>query len=135
MLDTSVVKQNDLDFHGSTACGAESGTLLLQTVYPVYGDEFLERMNVIRNYSAISEDYSTGEPKYYMSGTQIANSVNKYAEENNLSGVKISNCRSDKSVCETLTTLISSGRPVVLEVCYYGGEITKNFMGYSHWVA
>lgn len=135
MIDTGVAEQNLLDFHGSTACGAASGTLLLQSVYPVYGDEILQRMNGVRNYSAISEDFSTGQPDYYMSGTQIANSVNKYAEEHGLEGVKLSNFRRDKDTAETLTELISDGKPAILEVCYSDGTITEDFRGYSHWIA
>ena len=35
---------------------------------------------------------------------------------------------------ETLIGLLSTGRPAVIEVCYRGGSVMRDFWGISHWI-
>lgn len=133
-LDTGTVNQYNASLAGSTACGAAAGTLVLQSVAPVWGDELTARMDTIRSYSALSDEYSIGGAEYYMSGQQISNSVNKYISDNGLGEYHLTDFRGDMSTEDTLTWLISTGRPAVLEVCYIGGNIVTEFQGYSHWI-
>ena len=133
-LDTGTVNQNNATLAGSTACGAAAGTLVLQSIAPVWGDELTARMDTIRSYSVLSDEYSIGGAEYYMSGQQISNSVNKYISDNGLGEYHLTDFRSDMSTEDTLTGLISTGRPAVLEVCYIGGNIVTEFQGYSHWI-
>lgn len=133
-LDTGTVNQYNATLAGSTACGAAAGTLVLQSVAPVWGDELTARMDTIRSYSALSDEFSIGGAEYYMSGQQISNSVNKYISDNSLGEYHLTDFRGEMSTEDTLTGLISTGRPAVLEVCYIGGNIVTEFQGYSHWI-
>lgn len=134
LLDTGTVDQYEAELAGATACGAAAGTLLIQNIAPAWGSELTERMSTIRGYSAISDEYSIGGQEYYMSGGQISNSVNKYLADNGIEGFEITDHRTERSTEDTLISLISTGRPAVLEVCYIGGEIVPDFRGYSHWI-
>ncbi|MDO4943855.1 MAG: hypothetical protein Q4E74_01495 [Ruminococcus sp.] len=133
-IDTGTVNQYYAELAGETACGAAAGTLIIQSIDPVWNTALIERMSTIRGYSGISDEYSTGGDKYYMFGWQISNSVNKYLQDNGLSDYSLTDFRTDKSTEETLVELISTGRPAVLEVCYMGGNIITDFEGYSHWI-
>lgn len=133
-LDTGTVNQYNATLAGGTACGAAAGTLILQSVAPVWGDELTARMDTIRSYSALSDEFSIGGAEYYMSGQQISNSVNKYISDNGLGEDHLTDFRSEMSTEDTLTGLISTGRPAVLEVCYIGGNIVTEYQGYSHWI-
>ena len=77
-LDTGVVDQHPLSLSGSTACGAAAGTVAMQINYPSSGDDLFARMNTVRNYAVLGEQFSTGPSGYYMGGDQISNSINKY---------------------------------------------------------
>ncbi len=134
-INTGTVNQYDAALRGDTACGAASGTLLLQSVLPVWDSELTRRMSAIRDYSAVSFDYSVGADfNYYMSGEQIANSVNKYLEDSGIDGFEITDFRTEMSTEETLIELISTARPAVLEVCYADGRILEDYEGFSHWI-
>ena len=134
LIDTGTVNQYEAELAGETACGAAAGTLIIQSIAPVWENELTERMSTVRSYSAISDEYSIGEPEYYMFGRQISNSVNKYLADNGIEGFTLTDFRTEKSTEETLVSLISTGRPAVLEVCYIGGNIVSDFQGYSHWI-
>lgn len=135
-IATGTVDQYDAALRGDTACGAASGTLLLQSVVPVWGDELTQRMSDIRDYSAVSFEYSVGaNMNYYMSGQQIVNSVNKYLEDSGIEGIELTNFRTESPTEQTLIELISTGRPAVVEVCYARGNILAEYAGYSHWIA
>ena len=134
LIDTGVFNHYGCSLAGNTACGATAGTLILQSISYLSGDELAERMETIRNYSALGDEYSCGAPQYYLAGFQISNSLNKYLNDNKLSGYRLTNHRTDKSTEETLMELLSTGRPAVLEVCYGNGAVLPDFQGYSHWI-
>ena len=134
LIDTGTFNQYQCSLAGSTACGATAGTLLLQTLSYVTSDELIERMDTIRNYSALGDDYSCGAPQYYLAGYQISNCLNKYLEDNGFDGYHLTNHRTDRSTEETLIQLLATGRPAVLEVCYANGTMLSDFQGYSHWI-
>lgn len=134
-IETGTVNQYDAALRGDTACGAASGTLLLQSVLPVWDHELTTRMSEIRDYSALSPDYSVGsDNNYYMSGEQIANSVNKYLKDIGADDISITDFRSEQTTEETLIELLCTARPAVLEVCYSNGEILSDYDGFSHWI-
>ena len=132
-IETGTFDQYRCEPAGATACGATAGTLILQSISFAEGDELAQRMNTIRGYSALGDDYSCGAPQYYLAGFQISNSLNRYLEENGMD-YKVVNHRSEKSTEETLMELIATGRPAVLEVCYGNGAILPEHQGYSHWI-
>ena len=134
LIDTGTFSQYNCTLAGDTACGATAGTLILQSISYVSGDELTERMEIIRGYSALSDEYSCGAPQYYLCGFQISNSLNKYLDDNGFDGYRLTDHRNDKSTEKTLMELISTGRPAVLEVCYGNGEVLRDFGGYSHWI-
>lgn len=134
VIDTGTVSQYDAELAGSTACGAAAGTLVIQSIMPVWEYELTERMSLIRSYSALSNDYSIGGKEYYMYGWQISNSVNKFLADSEINDYSLTDFRTEKSTEQTLIELISTGRPAVLEVCYIGGNIVEDFQGYSHWI-
>lgn len=133
-IDTGTFYQYSCELAGDTACGATAGTLILQSISYVTGDDLTERMNTIRGYSALGDEYSCGAPQYYLAGFQISNSVNRYLEENGFEGYRLTDHRTEKSTEQTLMELISTGRPAVLEVCYGGAAVLEEFRGYSHWI-
>lgn len=133
-IDTGTVNQYEAELAGATACGAAAGTLIIQSIAPVWERELSERMSTVRSYSGLSNEYSIGGDKYYMFGWQISNSVNKYLRDMGISDYALTDFRTDKSTEDTLIELISTGRPAVLEVCYIGGNIIPDFEGYSHWI-
>ena len=134
VIDTGTVNQYYAELAGSTACGAAAGTLVIQSIMPVWNNELTERMSLIRSYSALSDDYSIGGKEYYMYGWQISNSVNKFLADSGINDYSLTDHRTEKLTEQTLIELISTGRPAVLEVCYIGGEIVEDFQGYSHWI-
>ena len=134
VINTGTVDQSNAELAGSTACGAAAGTLVIQSIFPVWEDELTERMSLIRGYSALSDDYSIGGKEYYMYGWQISNSVNKFLADSGINDYSLTDHRTEKPTEQTLIELISTGRPAVLEVCYIGGEIVEDFQGYSHWI-
>ncbi|MGN0613741.1 MAG: hypothetical protein ACI4JB_07540 [Porcipelethomonas sp.] len=133
-IDTGTVNQYYAELAGETACGAAAGTLIIQSIDPVWNTALIERMSTIRSYSGLSNEYSIGGDRYYMFGWQISNSVNKYLQDSGISDYSLTDFRTEKSTEETLVELISTGRPAVLEVCYIGGNIITDFEGYSHWI-
>lgn len=134
LIETGIFNQYNCSLAGNTACGATAGTLILQSISYLSGDELTERMETIRNYSAIGDEYSCGAPQYYLAGFQISNSLNKYLNDNGIDGYHLTNHRTDKSTKQTLMELLATGRPAVLEVCYGNGKALDDFQGYSHWI-
>lgn len=135
-LETGVVNQYDATLRGDTACGAANGVLLLQSVLPVWGEALTLRLNEIRNYSALSFDYSwRDDADYCLSGEMIANSVNKYLSDHQIEGYAIQDFGdSDRSEEEILIGLIDTGRAGTLQVAYSGGEILTEFRQFTHWI-
>lgn len=133
-VETGTFNQYSCTLAGSTACGATAGTLILQSISYVSGEELSQRMETIRNYSELGDEFSCGAPQYYLCGYQISNSLNKYIEEKELSKNRLTNFRTDRSTEDTLIELIATGRPAVLEVCYRNGNVLSDFQGYSHWI-
>ena len=113
-VNTGTFSQYSCTLAASTACGATAGTLILQSISYLSGDKLTQRMNTIRGYSALGDEYSCGGPQYYLCGFQISNSLNKYLKDNGFDGYHLTNHRTDKSTEETLKELISTGRPAVL---------------------
>ncbi|MBR6089532.1 MAG: hypothetical protein IKP86_06340 [Anaerolineaceae bacterium] len=134
-LDTGVVNQYWCTYGGSTACGSAAGAIILQMVYPVYGDDMYTRVNTMRNYCMEGSDYCTGYPMYENVGEQITNTVNRYVNEELEGGLLLSNHRvPDKTTEETLIELLTTGRPAVIEVCYLRGFVMEDYWGYSHFI-
>ena len=135
MLDTGVVNQYRCALAGSTACGTAAGVIAMQIVYPSSGDVLFTRLNEMRKYGLLGEDFSTGPAEYYLCGDHITNAVNKYITEE-LSGnpVMTDHRTAGKTTEETLIELLSTGRPAVIEVCYLLGNVTRDFQGISHWI-
>lgn len=134
-LDTGVVNQYWCSLAGSTACGTAAGVIAMQIVYPSSGDVLFTRLNEMRKYGLLGEDFSTGPAEYYLCGEHISNAVNKYITEE-LSGdlVLTDHRTAEKTTEETLIELLSTGRPAVIEVCYLLGNVTRDFQGISHWI-
>ena len=80
-LDTGVVNQYWCSLAGSTAFGTAAGVTAMQIAYPSSGDGLFTRLNVMRKYSLIGEEFSTGPSEYYLCGDHINNAVNKYVSE------------------------------------------------------
>ena len=133
-VNTGTFSQYSCALAPSTACGATAGVLILQSISYLSGDKLTQRMNTVRNYSALGDEYSCGGPEYYLCGFQISNSLNKYLKDNGIQGYRLTNHRTGRSTEETLKELISTGRPAVLEVCYANGEILADYRWYSHWI-
>lgn len=133
-VNTGTFSQYSCALAPSTACGAIAGTLILQSISYLSGDKLTQRMNTVRNYSALGDEYSCGGPEYYLCGFQISNSLNRYLKDNGIQGYRLTNHRTGRSTEQTLKELISTGRPAVLEVCYANGEILTDYRGYSHWI-
>lgn len=133
-VNTGTFSQYSCALAPSTACGATAGVLILQSISYLSGDKLTQRMNTVRNYSALGDEYSCGGPEYYLCGFQISNSLNRYLKDNGIQGYRLTNHRTGRSTEETLKELISTGRPAVLEVCYANGEILADYRGYSHWI-
>ena len=133
-VNTGTFSQYSCALAPSTACGAIAGTLILQSISYLSGDKLTQRMNTVRNYSALGDEYSCGGPQYYLCGFQISNSLNRYLKDNGIQGYRLTNHRTGRSTEQTLKELISTGRPAVLEVCYANGEILADYRGYSHWI-
>ena len=133
-LETGVVNQYNATLAGATSCGAAAGMLIIQAISPVWDSELIQRLNTIRNYSALSDDYSIGGPEYYLCGWQITNSVNKFLSDNGITDFSLNDFRGVKTTENTLLELVSTGRPAVLEVCYGNGNVLTDYAGYSHWI-
>lgn len=134
-LDTGVVNQYWCTYGASTACGPAAGTIIMQLVDPVYGDEMFTRMNTMRNYCMEGSDYCTGYPMYENTGEQITNTVNRYVREEQSGSLLLSNHRTpEKTTEETLIELLATGRPAVIEVCYLRGMVMEDYWGYSHFI-
>ena len=135
-FDTGVCNQYNCTFYGSTACGAANGTLLLQTVVPVWGSDLTARMNAIRSYSALGYEYSAmADINYCMSGPMVYNSVNKYMEDNGIEGYKITDLGiADRPTDELIIEAINTGRPAAIMGSYSGGKITADPDKIGHWV-
>ncbi|MCD7773247.1 MAG: hypothetical protein LUH08_04245 [Ruminococcus sp.] len=135
LFDTGSVYQYNASFYGSTACGAANGVLLLQTAMPAWGDELNDRLDVVRSYSGISDDYSCGEEiDYCMSGTHIKNSVNRWLEENNISEFSVEDFGDEGGETEDIVrSLLDTGRPATVMVAYSGGELLDEYQ-YAHWI-
>ncbi len=133
-VNTGTFSQYSCTLSPSTACGATAGALILQSISYLSGDKLTQRMNTVRNYSALGDKYSCGGPQYYLCGFQISNSLNRYLKDNGIDGYRLTNHRTGRSTEETLKELISTGRPAVLEVCYANGEILADYRWYSHWI-
>lgn len=134
-FETGVVNQYNAELEGETACGAANGTLLLQTVLPVRDYELTQRMSTVRSYSALGYDYSLmDDVRWCMSGTMVANSVNKYLSDNNIEGYKIVDVgENEKSTTELIVEGIDSGRPVAVMGAFYMGQIVDYDSGFGHW--
>ncbi|GEM_PF-2182985 len=133
-VNTGKFSQYSCALAPSTACGATAGTLILQSISYLSGDKLTQRMNTVRNYSALGDKYSCGGPEYYLCGFQISNSLNRYLKDNGIQGYRLTNHRTGRSTEETLKELISTGRPAVLEVCYANAAVLPDYRGYSHWI-
>ena len=134
-LDTGLVNQYWCLLAGSTACGTAAGVIAMQIAYPSSGDALFTRLNEMRKYSLLGEDFSTGPAEYYLCGDHISNAVNKYiAEELSDSLILTDHRTAEKTTEETLIQLLSTGRPAVIEVCYLLGNVTRDFQGISHWI-
>lgn len=133
-VETGTFDQYRCELAGATACGATAGTLILQSISYLSGNDLYQRMNTIRSYSALGDDYSCGAPQYYLAGFQISASLNKYLEDNGFEGYLLTDHRTEKSTEQTLMELVATGRPAVLEVCYANGSVLPDFQGYSHWI-
>ena len=135
-FDTGVCNQYNCAFHGSTACGAANGTLLLQTVVPVWGSELTARMSAIRDYSALGYEYSAmADIDYCMTGIMVYNSVNKYMEDNGIEGYRITDLGTeDKPTEEIIIEAINTGRPAAIMVSYRFEVIYTDYQGYGHWI-
>ena len=134
-LDTGVVNQYWCSLAGSTACGTAAGVIAMQMAYPSSGDDLFSRLNEMRKYGLLGDDFSTGPSEYYLEGKHISNGVNKYIAEE-LSGdlVLTDHRTAEKTTEETLIELLTTGRPAVIEVCYLLGNVTRDFQGISHWI-
>lgn len=134
-LDTGVVNQYWCRLAGSTACGTAAGAITMQISYPSSGDDLFSRVNEMRNYCTLGDEFSTGPSEYYLCGDHISNSVNKFVSEE-LSGslVMTDHRTEDETTEETLIRLLTTGRPAVIEVCYLLGAVTRDFQGISHWI-
>ena len=134
-LETGKVNQHNAAFWGDTACGAANGTLLLQSVMPVWGDELTARMDAVRGYSAESSDYSTGpEIEYCMSSTHILNSVNRYLQDSGITDYRIADVGTqDVDLTQTLCQLLDTGRPAAVMVAYANDAIIDTYR-YGHWI-
>ncbi len=134
-LETSVINQFYSTYHGSSACGPAAGVIAIQPVYPSVGIDMYDCMNKMRDYCMEGDDYCTGYPVYETVGEHITNSVNRYITEE-LSGTQLltDHRTPGKSLEKTLIELVSTGRPAVVEVCYQGGSVTRDFWGITHWI-
>ena len=134
-IDTGTVNQYDAVFWGNTACGAANGVLILQTVSNAFGQDLINRLNAVRNYSKLSYDYSCGEKiQYCMSGDQIVNSVNTYLHDTGIYDFSIQNFGDLNLDTETIIcNMLDSGRPCTVMVEYSNGEILP-WSPYSHWI-
>lgn len=134
-LDTGVVNQYWCNLAGSTACGTAAGVIAMQISYPSSGDDLFSRVNEMRKYSLLGENYSTGPEEYYLCGDHISNAVNKYVSEELTGNMFLTDHRTaEKTTEETLIGLLTTGRPAVIEVCYLLGNVTRDFQGISHWI-
>ena len=134
-LDTGVVNQYWCSLAGSTACGTAAGVIAMQMSYPSSGDDLFTRLNEMRKYCVLGDEFSTGPAEYYLAGDHISNGVNKYIAEELDGGSLLTDHRSaDKTTEETLIELLTTGRPAVIEVCYLLGNVTRDFQGISHWI-
>ena len=134
-LDTGVVNQYWCSLAGSTACGTAAGVIAMQVSYPSAGDDLFTRLNEIRKYGTLGDQFSTGPAEYYLTGEHISNGVNKYISEELSGNLVLTDHRSpDKTTEETLIELLTTGRPAVIEVCYLLGNVTRDFQGISHWI-
>ena len=134
-LDTGVVNQYWCSLAGSTACGTAAGVIAMQISYPSSGDDLFTRLNDMRKYGLLGDDFSTGPSEYYLEGRHISNGVNKYITEALFGNLVLTDHRSaEKTTEETLIELLTTGRPAVIEVCYLLGNVTRDFQGISHWI-
>ena len=134
-LDTGVVNQYWCNLAGSTACGTAAGVIAMQMSYPSSGDELFTRVNEMRKYCLLGDEFSTGPAEYFLAGDHISNGVNKYISEELSGSLVMTDHRSpDKTTEETLIGLLTTGRPAVIEVCYLLGKVTRDFQGISHWI-
>ena len=134
-LDTGVVNQYWCSLAGSTACGTAAGVLAMQISYPSAGDDLFTRLNEMRKYCVLGNEFSTGPSEYYLEGEHITNGVNKYISEELSGNMMLTDHRTPgKSTEETLIELLTTGRPAVIEVCYLLGAVTWDFQGISHWI-
>ena len=134
-LDTGVVNQYWCNLAGSTACGTAAGVIAMQMSYPSAGDELFTRVNEMRKYCILGDEFSTGPSEYFLAGEHISNGVNKYISEELSGSLVLTDHRSpDKTTEETLIGLLTTGRPAVIEVCYLLGRVTRDFQGISHWI-
>ncbi len=134
-LDTGVVNQYWCSLAGSTACGTAAGVIAMQMAYPSSGDDLFTRLNEMRKYCLLGDDFSTGPAEYFLSGEHISNGVNKYITEELAGGLALTDHRTpDKTTEEILIELLTTGRPAVIEVCYLRGTVTRDFQGISHWI-
>ena len=134
-LDTGVVNQYWCSLAGSTACGTAAGVIAMQISYPSSGDDLFTRLNEMRKYGLLGDDFSTGPSEYYLAGEHISNGVNKYITEELSGDLALTDHRTaEKTTEETLIGLLTTGRPAVIEVCYLLGNVTRDFQGISHWI-
>lgn len=134
-LDTGVVNQHWCSLAGDTACGTAAGVVTMQISYPSSGDELFTRLNTMRKYSLLGDEFSSGPAEYYLAGEHISNGVNKYISEELSGSIVLTDQRTvDKTTEDTLIELLTTGRPAVIEVCYLLGKVTRDFQGISHWI-
>ena len=134
-MDTGVVNQYWCSVAANTACGPAAGAIAMQFAYPAEGNDLFTRVNDMRKYSLLGEDFVCDSGWYDTAGKHITNAVNKYITEELDGKEEMVDFRTpDKSTEDTLLELITSGRPPVIEVCYIRGGITLEFYGYSHWI-
>lgn len=134
-LDTGVVNQYWCSLAGSTACGTAAGVIAMQISYPSTGDALFTRLNDMRKYGLLGDNFSTGPSEYYLCGDHISNAVNKYVTEELSGNLVLTDHRTaEKTTEETLIELLTTGRPAVIEVCYLLGAVTRDFQGISHWI-
>lgn len=134
-LDTGVVNQYWCNLAGSTACGTAAGVIAMQISYPSSGDDLFARVNEMRKYCLLGDDFSAGPAEYYLAGEHISNGVNKYVSEELGGSLILTDHRTAEITTEeTLIELLTTGRPAVIEVCYLLGNVTRDFQGISHWI-
>lgn len=135
-LDTGVTNQYDCTFHGSSACGAANGALLLQTVDKVQEDELTARSTAIRDYSALGYEYSgMASIGYRMTGPMVVNSVNDFLADNGIEHIKLDDLDdADTPLEELIIGAINTGRPAAVIVSYFNNGIISDFKNIGHWI-